>query len=53
MKPGVKEPIGGLAKGAPAQPVEDFSTRIYLCEGLLGTTTHILLPQILFPHTFF
>ncbi|XP_058237810.1 MAP kinase-activating death domain protein isoform X33 [Hemibagrus wyckioides] len=36
MKPGVKEPIGGLAKGAPAQPVEDFSTRVYLCEGLLG-----------------
>uniref|UniRef100_A0A8C4I9H2 MAP kinase-activating death domain protein n=1 Tax=Dicentrarchus labrax TaxID=13489 RepID=A0A8C4I9H2_DICLA len=25
-----------MAKGPPAQPVEDISMRIYLCEGLLG-----------------
>ncbi|XP_036440158.1 MAP kinase-activating death domain protein isoform X11 [Colossoma macropomum] len=36
LKPGVKEPVGGVAKGAPAQPLEDVSMRIYLCEGLLG-----------------
>ncbi|XP_047669073.1 MAP kinase-activating death domain protein isoform X7 [Tachysurus fulvidraco] len=36
MKPGVKEPIVGVAKVAPVQPIEDFSMRIYLCEGLLG-----------------
>ncbi|XP_053085242.1 MAP kinase-activating death domain protein isoform X11 [Pangasianodon hypophthalmus] len=36
LKPGVKEPVGGVAKGAPAPPLEDLSLRIYLCEGLLG-----------------
>uniref|UniRef100_A0AAR2LTH0 MAP kinase-activating death domain protein n=1 Tax=Pygocentrus nattereri TaxID=42514 RepID=A0AAR2LTH0_PYGNA len=36
LKSGVKEPVGGVAKGAPAQPLEDVSMRIYLCEGLLG-----------------
>ncbi|XP_076854165.1 LOW QUALITY PROTEIN: MAP kinase-activating death domain protein [Brachyhypopomus gauderio] len=36
MKTGVKEPVGGVAKGAPAPPLEDVSMRIYLCEGLLG-----------------
>ncbi|XP_058237801.1 MAP kinase-activating death domain protein isoform X24 [Hemibagrus wyckioides] len=48
MKPGVKEPIGGLAKGAPAQPVEDFSTRVYLCEGLLGKERSTLWDQLQF-----
>ncbi|XP_049326863.1 MAP kinase-activating death domain protein isoform X10 [Astyanax mexicanus] len=36
LKPGAKEPAGGVAKGAPAPPLEDVSMRIYLCEGLLG-----------------
>lgn len=41
MKPGVKEAkaklVPVLAKGPPAQPLEDISMRIYLCDGLLGT----------------
>ncbi|XP_072527010.1 MAP kinase-activating death domain protein isoform X9 [Salminus brasiliensis] len=36
LKPGAKEPVGGVTKGAPAPPLEDVSMRIYLCEGLLG-----------------
>ncbi|XP_046696779.1 MAP kinase-activating death domain protein-like isoform X18 [Silurus meridionalis] len=36
LKPGVKEPVVGVAKGAPTPPPEDLSMRIYLCEGLLG-----------------
>uniref|UniRef100_A0A8C7F594 MAP kinase-activating death domain protein n=1 Tax=Oncorhynchus kisutch TaxID=8019 RepID=A0A8C7F594_ONCKI len=40
MKPGVKEANAKLvpvqAKGPPAQPLEDISMRIYLCDGLLG-----------------
>ncbi|XP_053348521.1 MAP kinase-activating death domain protein isoform X10 [Clarias gariepinus] len=36
LKPGVKEPVGGVAKGTPVLPLEDLSLRIYLCEGLLG-----------------
>uniref|UniRef100_A0A4W4GXS6 MAP kinase-activating death domain protein n=1 Tax=Electrophorus electricus TaxID=8005 RepID=A0A4W4GXS6_ELEEL len=36
LKMGVKEPVGGVAKGALAPPLEDVSMRIYLCEGLLG-----------------
>ena len=40
MKPGVKEAnsklVPVLAKGPPAQPLEDISMRIYLCDGLLG-----------------
>ncbi|XP_034142711.1 MAP kinase-activating death domain protein isoform X10 [Esox lucius] len=38
MKPGVKEakPVLVMAKGPPAQPLEDISMRIYLCDGLLG-----------------
>ncbi|KAL2089029.1 hypothetical protein ACEWY4_015928 [Coilia grayii] len=36
LKPGKKDPMGGMAKGALAPPLEDVSMRIYLCEGLLG-----------------
>ncbi|XP_063044836.1 MAP kinase-activating death domain protein isoform X4 [Engraulis encrasicolus] len=36
LKPGKKEPVGVMAKGAPAPPLEDVSMRIYICEGLLG-----------------
>ncbi|XP_033972698.1 MAP kinase-activating death domain protein isoform X11 [Trematomus bernacchii] len=36
LKPTAKEPAVAAAKGPPAQPVEDISMRIYLCEGLLG-----------------
>lgn len=50
LKPGAKEPVGGVAKGAPAQPLEDVSMRIYLCEGLLGALSLFLLLLIsLFP----
>lgn len=41
LKPGVKEPVGGVAKGAPALPLVDLSLRIYLCEGLLGRTLNL------------
>ncbi|XP_018619121.2 MAP kinase-activating death domain protein isoform X4 [Scleropages formosus] len=36
LKPGLAEPRGSLGRGAAIPPVEDMSTRIYLCEGLLG-----------------
>uniref|UniRef100_A0A673CZK9 MAP kinase-activating death domain protein n=1 Tax=Sphaeramia orbicularis TaxID=375764 RepID=A0A673CZK9_9TELE len=36
LKPGAKEHGPALTKGLPVQPMEDISTRIYLCEGLLG-----------------
>ncbi|KAG9352695.1 hypothetical protein JZ751_021109 [Albula glossodonta] len=36
LKPGLKEPRGSVGRAAPALPLEDVSTRIYLCEGLLG-----------------
>ncbi|KAM3625744.1 uncharacterized protein V6R79_017012 [Siganus canaliculatus] len=36
LKPGAKEHALAMAKGPPAQPMEDISMRIYLCEGLLG-----------------
>ncbi|XP_036951749.1 MAP kinase-activating death domain protein isoform X6 [Acanthopagrus latus] len=36
LKPGVKDHVHAMAKGPPAQPMEDISMRIYLCEGLLG-----------------
>lgn len=45
LKPGVKEPVGGVAKGAPAAPLEDLSLRIYLCEGLLGRPSHLFNPN--------
>ncbi|KAL6113556.1 madd [Pungitius sinensis] len=36
LKPAAKEPAPAVARGAPAQPAEDISMRIYLCDGLLG-----------------
>ncbi|XP_050931177.1 MAP kinase-activating death domain protein isoform X8 [Lates calcarifer] len=36
LKPGAKDHVPVMAKGPPAQPMEDISMRIYLCEGLLG-----------------
>ncbi|XP_037304888.2 MAP kinase-activating death domain protein isoform X5 [Pungitius pungitius] len=37
LKPtAAKEPAPAMARGAPAQPAEDISMRIYLCDGLLG-----------------
>ncbi|XP_041845668.1 MAP kinase-activating death domain protein isoform X2 [Melanotaenia boesemani] len=36
LKPGAKDHISAMVKGPPAQPLEDISMRIYLCEGLLG-----------------
>ncbi|XP_047437111.1 MAP kinase-activating death domain protein isoform X18 [Mugil cephalus] len=36
LKPGAKDQVPAMAKGPPAQPMEDISMRIYLCEGLLG-----------------
>lgn len=36
LKPAIKDQSHTLAKGQPAQPLEDVSMRIYLCEGLLG-----------------
>ncbi|XP_056233563.1 MAP kinase-activating death domain protein isoform X12 [Seriola aureovittata] len=36
LKPGVKDHVPAMARGPPAQPMEDISMRIYLCEGLLG-----------------
>uniref|UniRef100_A0AAR2IQG3 MAP kinase-activating death domain protein n=1 Tax=Pygocentrus nattereri TaxID=42514 RepID=A0AAR2IQG3_PYGNA len=48
LKSGVKEPVGGVAKGAPAQPLEDVSMRIYLCEGLLGKERSTLWDQVQF-----
>ncbi|XP_023264020.1 MAP kinase-activating death domain protein-like, partial [Seriola lalandi dorsalis] len=35
LKPGVKDHVPAMARGPPAQPMEDISMRIYLCEGLL------------------
>ncbi|TSK19978.1 MAP kinase-activating death domain protein [Bagarius yarrelli] len=46
LKPGMKEPV--VAKGAPAQPLEDLSLRIYLCEGLLGKERSTLWDQMQF-----
>nr|XP_046250370.1 MAP kinase-activating death domain protein isoform X5 [Scatophagus argus] len=36
LKANAKDHVPSMAKGPAAQPVEDMSTRIYLCEGLLG-----------------
>uniref|UniRef100_A0A6Q2YYU5 MAP kinase-activating death domain protein n=1 Tax=Esox lucius TaxID=8010 RepID=A0A6Q2YYU5_ESOLU len=50
MKPGVKEakPVLVMAKGPPAQPLEDISMRIYLCDGLLGKERSTLWDQVQF-----
>ncbi|XP_008335513.1 MAP kinase-activating death domain protein isoform X4 [Cynoglossus semilaevis] len=36
LKPGVKEHVAAPLKAQPVQLMEDYSMRIYLCEGLLG-----------------
>uniref|UniRef100_A0A3P9H2E5 MAP kinase-activating death domain protein n=1 Tax=Oryzias latipes TaxID=8090 RepID=A0A3P9H2E5_ORYLA len=36
LKHGAKDHGPAVVKGPPAQPMEDISMRIYLCEGLLG-----------------
>ncbi|CDQ87712.1 unnamed protein product [Oncorhynchus mykiss] len=50
MKPGVKEAnsklVPVLAKGPPAQPLEDISMRIYLCDGLLGRDKSSMWDQL-------
>uniref|UniRef100_A0A3Q3JVF7 MAP kinase-activating death domain protein n=1 Tax=Monopterus albus TaxID=43700 RepID=A0A3Q3JVF7_MONAL len=45
LKPGVKDHVPAMVKGPPAQPVEDLSMRIYLCEGLLGKERSTLWDQ--------
>uniref|UniRef100_A0A8C9ZKM6 MAP kinase-activating death domain protein n=1 Tax=Sander lucioperca TaxID=283035 RepID=A0A8C9ZKM6_SANLU len=40
--------IPTMAKGPPAQPMEDVSMRIYLCEGLLGKERSTLWDQMQF-----
>ncbi|XP_041651407.1 MAP kinase-activating death domain protein isoform X14 [Cheilinus undulatus] len=48
LKPGAKDHAHGMAKGPPAQPMEDISMRIYLCEGLLGKERSTLWDQLQF-----
>uniref|UniRef100_A0A668ALZ4 MAP kinase-activating death domain protein n=1 Tax=Myripristis murdjan TaxID=586833 RepID=A0A668ALZ4_9TELE len=48
LKAGAKEPMMAMAKGPPAQPMEDISMRIYLCEGLLGKERSTLWDQLQF-----
>uniref|UniRef100_A0A8C9RBI8 MAP kinase-activating death domain protein n=1 Tax=Scleropages formosus TaxID=113540 RepID=A0A8C9RBI8_SCLFO len=48
LKPGLAEPRGSLGRGAAIPPVEDMSTRIYLCEGLLGKERSTLWDQMQF-----
>ncbi|KAM3625743.1 uncharacterized protein V6R79_017012 [Siganus canaliculatus] len=48
LKPGAKEHALAMAKGPPAQPMEDISMRIYLCEGLLGKERSTLWDQLQF-----
>uniref|UniRef100_H3CW31 MAP kinase-activating death domain protein n=1 Tax=Tetraodon nigroviridis TaxID=99883 RepID=H3CW31_TETNG len=48
LKPTVKDQSHTLAKGQPAQPLEDLSMRIYLCEGLLGKERSTLWDQMQF-----
>ncbi|XP_047437125.1 MAP kinase-activating death domain protein isoform X31 [Mugil cephalus] len=48
LKPGAKDQVPAMAKGPPAQPMEDISMRIYLCEGLLGKERSTLWDQVQF-----
>uniref|UniRef100_A0A4W6EQP5 MAP kinase-activating death domain protein n=1 Tax=Lates calcarifer TaxID=8187 RepID=A0A4W6EQP5_LATCA len=48
LKPGAKDHVPVMAKGPPAQPMEDISMRIYLCEGLLGKERSTLWDQVQF-----
>uniref|UniRef100_A0A3P9JWI9 MAP kinase-activating death domain protein n=1 Tax=Oryzias latipes TaxID=8090 RepID=A0A3P9JWI9_ORYLA len=48
LKPGAKDHGPAVVKGPPAQPMEDISMRIYLCEGLLGKERSTLWDQMQF-----
>ncbi|XP_072236126.1 MAP kinase-activating death domain protein isoform X15 [Leuresthes tenuis] len=48
LKPGAKDHVPAMVKGPPAQPMEDISMRIYLCEGLLGKERSTLWDQMQF-----
>ncbi|XP_027137233.1 MAP kinase-activating death domain protein isoform X12 [Larimichthys crocea] len=48
LKPSAKDHVLAMAKGPPAQPMEDISMRIYLCEGLLGKERSTLWDQLQF-----
>ncbi|XP_029354725.1 MAP kinase-activating death domain protein isoform X2 [Echeneis naucrates] len=48
LKPGTKDHGHAMVKGPPAQPMEDISMRIYLCEGLLGKERSTLWDQVQF-----
>ncbi|XP_074521866.1 MAP kinase-activating death domain protein isoform X19 [Halichoeres trimaculatus] len=48
LKPGAKDHTHAMAKGPPAQPMEDISMRIYLFEGLLGKERSTLWDQLQF-----
>ncbi|XP_076589458.1 MAP kinase-activating death domain protein isoform X16 [Chaetodon auriga] len=48
LKPSAKDHVHAMAKGPPAQPMEDISMRIYLCEGLLGKERSTLWDQLQF-----
>ncbi|XP_008335521.1 MAP kinase-activating death domain protein isoform X16 [Cynoglossus semilaevis] len=48
LKPGVKEHVAAPLKAQPVQLMEDYSMRIYLCEGLLGKERSTLWDQLQF-----
>ncbi|XP_028434871.1 MAP kinase-activating death domain protein isoform X9 [Perca flavescens] len=48
LKQTAKDQGPTMAKGPPAQPMEDVSMRIYLCEGLLGKERSTLWDQMQF-----
>lgn len=48
LKPTAKDHAHATAKSQPAQPMEDISMRIYLCEGLLGKERSTLWDQLQF-----
>ncbi|XP_034727718.1 MAP kinase-activating death domain protein isoform X9 [Etheostoma cragini] len=48
LKQTAKDQVPAMAKGPPAQPMEDVSMRIYLCEGLLGKERSTLWDQMQF-----
>ncbi|XP_044057979.1 MAP kinase-activating death domain protein isoform X33 [Siniperca chuatsi] len=48
LKPSAKDHVLAMTKGPPAQPMEDISMRIYLCEGLLGKERSTLWDQLQF-----
>ncbi|XP_078122420.1 MAP kinase-activating death domain protein isoform X8 [Sander vitreus] len=48
LKQTAKDQVPTMVKGPPAQPMEDVSMRIYLCEGLLGKERSTLWDQMQF-----